>query len=344
MESLVKYYRKINGGFLNKAWREGGSIGFDIYCKAEQGLSQPKFLIFAHYQPANKDRIRALVESESTQDFYIHETDLIKYYRDFLIGDLKKDLQNGVPPEEVLEKAYHVTAQILKEYFENIGSSQILRTIKDVIQVMRDCLFEGRLGLADAYRLSRKANDHYSHCTNVGLYSMIFGIGLGLSRDAVADLGQGGTLLDIGKKFIPEAILSKKEKLSPKEFLAVRKHPSAGKKVLNDLKSFGKGVLAMVAEHHEKYDGTGYPFALSGCRISQFARMGTIADVWSALVAERDHRQPLTPFEALIEMKDKMPGHFDEGLLIDFIRLVVQSQQAQDRPARPIPAAALKTT
>ena len=140
MESLVHYYRKINGAFLNKAWREGGTIGFDIYCKTEQDLSQPKFLIFAHYEPANRDRIRALVHSESTQDFYIHETDLIKYYKEFLIGDLSKDLENGMPPEEVLEKAYHVTKQILKEYFENIGSSQILRTIKDVTQVMRDCL------------------------------------------------------------------------------------------------------------------------------------------------------------------------------------------------------------
>jgi len=341
MESLAQYYRKINLDFLNKAWREGGAIGFDIYCKSEQGLSQPKFLIFAHYEPANKERIRAMVASNTTQDFYIHETDLINYYKDFLIGGLRKDLENGRPPREVMEKAYRVLQQILKEYFENIGSSRILRTVKDVTRVMRDCLFEGGLNLAEAYRLSHKDNDHYAHCANVCLYSMIFGIGMGMGRDEVEELGQGGALLDIGKKFIPEPILSKKGKLTPEEFLAVRKHPSAGRKVLNDLKSFGKNVLAMVAEHHEKYDGSGYPMGLSGSRISPYGRVGAIADVWSALGASRDHRRGLTPFEALTEMKDKMPGHLDEALLIDFIRLVIESQ-AGGRPAAP--ATAVKTT
>ena len=339
MDSLTQYYRKINSGFLNKPWREGSAIGFDIYYKVVKGLSKPKFLIFAHYEPGNAKKIRDMMANETSQDFYIHETDLIKYYKDFLISDMEKDLKNGQPPEIILQKSYGVTKLILKEYFENIGSSRILKTIKDVVQVIINGLQTGNIGLIDAYKISDKDNDHYSHCASVGLYCILFGMGMKMDSQAIQELGQGGMLLDIEKKSIPSRTLEKPGTLTAEEFLPIRKHPMAGKKVLEDLNCFNKNVLTMVAQHHEKYNGTGYPRGSSGTGIALFARMASIADVFSALVAERHHRRPLTPYEALTEMKDHMPCHFDEQLLIDFIKLVVQSQRPSDPPlTRAIPA------
>ena len=85
----------------------------------------------------------------------------------------------------------------------------------------------------------------------------------------------------------------------------------------------------MVAEHHEKFDGTGYPFELKGDKISLYARICNIMDVFGALTAPRKNRPGMTPFADLTEMKNNMEGQFDMRILVNFIKTLADAAAAK---------------
>ncbi len=320
MDSISQYYREINRGFLDKAWRAGPEIGFELYYRLDKSEREPQFLKFASYTPETRIKIRKLLESDSHQKLFIHENDLIRYYRDFLIQNLNQSLSMKEPFEKILKDGYQVAQMILREYFQSIGSSRILRSLGDVVNVMQTCMALGKMESKDIFKLTQRENEHHTHCANTGLYNLYLGTKFKMDPKEIQELGLGGMLFDIGKKTIPEPVLEKQGKLAPEEWQYIRKHPSAGKKVLNDMKCFTPNILAMAMEHHEKFDGSGYPAGLVGERISTVARICTISDVFNALVCKRQYRPSFTPFEALSEMKTKMNGQFDNRIFVEYIR------------------------
>ncbi len=327
MDSIANYYREINRGFLNKAWRQGPTIGFELYYKSQNGGVEPKFLKFADYEPETREKIWTLLETDGHERLYIHENDLIAYYEKFLIANLVQSLEDEEPFQKVLKDAYQVARMLLNEYFDNIGSTRILRSLDDVVDIMIVCILQGKLEPADIFQITEKDKSHPSHCANAGLYNMFLGVKLNLKSDDIQQLGLGGLLYDIGKKSIPKNVLEKQGKLSPEEWQFIRKHPSAGRKVLNDMKCYSPAILKMAGEHHEKFDGSGYPLGLAGEKISLFARVTAISDVFNALVCNRSHHEARTAFGALMEMKEKMPGHFDPKILLSFIKAFVPAKK-----------------
>ena len=101
MESIAHFYREINSSFLNKSCDQG----FEISYLAEYDENdQPLFQKFVHYTPENHEKIKKMMEGDDCMEFFIHETDLIKYYKDFKMGQLQKALENE-PPKKVLKDA-----------------------------------------------------------------------------------------------------------------------------------------------------------------------------------------------------------------------------------------------
>lgn len=317
---IADYYREINPTFLNRAWHDSPTIDFELFYKTDSGANEPLFLKFGSYDPKTRKRIQELMAEKGNHNLFIHETDLIKFYNEYLIENLRKNVRREEPFEKILGDAYQVNRSILEEYFENIGSTRILRCLKEVVGILTLCMIEGRLEPVDVFKTTSKDNTHPAHCSNAGLYNIFFGAQLKLPAAEIHELGLGGMLYDIGKKGIPKIVLEKKEKLSPQDWQAIRKHSSAGKKVLNDMKCYSQNILKMAAEHHEKHDGSGYPFGLQGNNISLPAQVCAISDVFNALVCKRYYREPRTAFEALIEMKNNMPGHFAPQILVNFIK------------------------
>ncbi|MDA0691510.1 MAG: hypothetical protein O3A78_03680 [Nitrospinae bacterium] len=325
--SIADYYREINPTFLNRAWHNSPTLDFELFYKAEKKGVSPQFIKFCSYNPNTREKIQQLMTSKDSHTLFIHETDLIKYYDEFLIENLRKNVRREEPFKKILVDAYQINRNILEEYFENIGSSRILRCLNKVVQIMALCMAEGNLEPVDVFETTSKDNTHPAHCSNAGLYNIFFGEQLKLSPAEIQELGLGGMLYDIGKKGIPLNVLEKGEELSPQNWQAIRKHPSAGKKVLNDMKCYSQNILKMATEHHEKYDGSGYPFGIQGNQISFSAQVCAISDVFNALVCKRFYHEPRTAFEALIEMKNNMPGHFDPQILVNFIKAFARPQQ-----------------
>src|SRR5207248_4975730 len=140
---------------------------------------------------------------------------------------------------------------------------------------------------------------------------------LGMRDDDQRRLARAALLHDVGKAFIPVAILDKPGPLTLEEMEEMRQHPRRGYDALAAQGSFPPEMLDVVLHHHEFLDGTGYPNGLEGDRISDIVRLTTILDVYSALVEKRPHRLPFTHAKAFAIM-EQMPGKFDPTLLQPF--------------------------
>jgi putative nucleotidyltransferase with HDIG domain len=159
--------------------------------------------------------------------------------------------------------------------------------------------------------------DTYRHCLFVTGFAVAFAQHLGMREDDQRRLVRAALLHDVGKAFIPVAILDKPGQLTDEEMSEVRKHPRLGYEALAAQGSFPPEMLDVVLHHHELLDGSGYPDGLSGDQISDIVRLTTIVDIYSALVEKRPHRLPFTHAKAFATL-EKMEGKLDPHLLYAF--------------------------
>jgi putative nucleotidyltransferase with HDIG domain len=152
----------------------------------------------------------------------------------------------------------------------------------------------------------------YRHCLFVTGFAVAFAQHLGMREDDQRRLTRAALLHDVGKAFIPLAILDKPAALTDAEMAVVREHPRRGYDALVAEGGFPPEMLDVVLHHHEFLDGSGYPDRLSGDQISDIVRLITIVDVHSAMIEQRTYRLPFThikAFEIMEQMDDKLDPH-----------------------------------
>jgi putative nucleotidyltransferase with HDIG domain len=157
----------------------------------------------------------------------------------------------------------------------------------------------------------------YRHCLFVTGFAVAFAQHLGMREDDQRRLTRAALLHDVGKAFVPVALLDKPGKLTDEEMEVVRQHPRRGYEALADQGGFPAEMLDVVLHHHEFLDGSGYPNGLSSNQISDIVRLTTIVDIYAALVEKRAYRMPFTHSRAFVMMED-MGGKLDQQLLQAF--------------------------
>lgn len=169
-----------------------------------------------------------------------------------------------------------------------------------------------------------KLFDDYTfyHCVNVGVLSIVMGMALGLNKDQLQKLGLAGLLHDIGKVFIPKEILNKPGKLTDQEYEEMKSHTSKGFRYLKEKFNIPTSSYVGVLQHHERYDGKGYPNSISGEKISLFGRIIAVADVYDALTSNRPYREALIPSEAVEFIMASSKAVFDPVVVNTFIQKV----------------------
>ncbi|MBH3339561.1 HD-GYP domain-containing protein [Pseudomonas mendocina] len=168
-----------------------------------------------------------------------------------------------------------------------------------------------------------KHADEYTYMHSVAVCALMIALArqLGLGEGAVREAGLAGLLHDVGKMAIDQEVLNKPGKLSDAEFAAVRRHPEAGGEILLAGKHVSALVLDVCLHHHEKIDGSGYPYGLQGEQISLFARMGAVCDVYDAITSNRPYKPGWDPAESIRKMAE-WKGHFDEAVFQAFVKTV----------------------
>jgi HD-GYP domain-containing protein (c-di-GMP phosphodiesterase class II) len=174
------------------------------------------------------------------------------------------------------------------------------------------------------YKLSTAAEfkdeETSKHTQRVGHYSALIGHHYGLDKETVEKLRLTAPMHDAGKIGIEDAILRKPGKLTDAEFLRMQDHPIIGYELLYDEKDDLLQMAAIIArEHHEKYNGKGYPYGLAGEAISVFARITAIADVFDALTSVRPYKEAWSFEKAAGLLQSERGEHFDAALIDIFI-------------------------
>jgi HD-GYP domain-containing protein (c-di-GMP phosphodiesterase class II) len=166
-----------------------------------------------------------------------------------------------------------------------------------------------------------KTADEYTYVHSVAVCALMVALGrqLGLDDEQCREAGLAGMLHDLGKAVMPHEILNKPGKLTPEEFDIIKQHPRRGYELLIANQQTEGGITDVCLHHHERIDGTGYPDRLSGERISLFARMGAVCDVYDAVTSDRPYKAGWDPAHALSQMAT-WQGHFDRAIFESFVK------------------------
>jgi diguanylate cyclase (GGDEF)-like protein/putative nucleotidyltransferase with HDIG domain len=159
------------------------------------------------------------------------------------------------------------------------------------------------------------------HSRRVAKYAVAIGRELGLSTTELAFVHTGGLLHDLGKVGIPEAILNKPDRLTDAEFDVMRGHAALGERILSDVKPLAI-VTRIVGEHHERYDGSGYPRGIGGNEISVGGRIVALADALDAILSDRPYSRARSLEWALAEADRCAGTHFDPAVVAALHRAV----------------------
>ena len=168
-----------------------------------------------------------------------------------------------------------------------------------------------------------KGRHEYTHMHSVAVCALMINLAreLRFSEAAVRDAGMAGFLHDIGKALMPAEILDKPGSLTDEEFEVIKTHPMQGRELLARSSGVSHNTLEVCLRHHERFDGSGYPDGLMGDRLSLFARMSALCDVYDAVTSPRSYKRAWTPTEAVAMMRS-WTGHFDPEMLEIFVRSV----------------------
>ena len=227
---------------------------------------------------------------------------------------------------------HHVEAAVsraLEHYFLRAEKRRYETYLEEMVAQRTEELDGALRSLGDAYRTTLKALtaaletrdlETHGHSERVVNFSLRLGQELELSTEQMRSLEFGSLLHDIGKIGVPDAILRKPAKLTEEEWVLMREHPLHGQKILRGIE-FLEGAARVVAQHHEKWDGTGYPVGLRGAQIDLNARIFAVADAFDAITSDRVYRAGRSYDEALAELDTYAGRQFDPRVVEAFRRV-----------------------
>jgi putative two-component system response regulator len=203
-----------------------------------------------------------------------------------------------------------------EELFARANSLLKLKEFTDELENAEDVLCT--LGL------SVEARDPYTegHCERLAGLASGLGRHLGLDEDAQVALRRGGYLHDLGKITVPDEVLKKGANLTAAEWEIMKQHPITGEMICRPLKSLRR-VLPIIRNHHEHWNGSGYPDGLKGEQIPLLARILQVVDVYDALITERPYKPALAHEEAARTMREEAEaGLWDPNLVSEFLGVI----------------------
>lgn len=213
--------------------------------------------------------------------------------------------------------------------------------LEDLIGQRTAALNQALGSLSNSYRttlmalvaaLETRDTDTHGHSERVVNYSLRLGRELGLDKDQLRSLEFGALLHDIGKIGIPDAILRKPSPLTDEEWVQMRQHPELGQRILAGIK-FLEGASRVVAQHHEKWDGSGYPLGLRAEEVDFNARIFAVVDAFDAIVSNRVYRAGKSYELAAAEIDRCAGKHFDPEIVAAFHRVPREDWNASPDPA-----------
>ncbi len=237
----------------------------------------------------------------------------VKVYKDYEFKEKK---------QVVIEAQYNNNLEEFKQIIWDIscGKNLEMERINEISRSLSNN-FDSINDLVYCLSKVRSINEYtYTHSLNVSLLCSLLGSWLNLSHTHIEQLSYCGILHDIGKSKVPPEILNKPDLLSKKEFDEVKKHPVTGYKMLEHNENISKDIALGVLMHHEREDGSGYPFGLKSNQIHYYAKVLAVVDIYDAMTSNRVYKKRQPPFDVLEMYESEYLIKCDAGIMLTFLK------------------------
>ncbi len=281
-----------------------------LYCKhvyvdiAKSRVPSRRLLQRLENQPApagSPKRVRLVVNEE------VYEKTRSLKQEVTIAGRLHDDISRAV--DELMDKAA-------------AGSPIVLKKAKKVTDRMVESIARNPDAFIWIARIRNKDRYTYSHSIRATIWAITFGRHLALARDRLENLALGMLLSEVGKTRLPDHILKKHGRLNEEEFEIMKKHVNYGVAILRETPDIHPEVIEVVANHHERHNGSGYPRGLKGNQIPLLGRIAGIVDFYDALTCPRHEALALSPAEAMIKLHDLRDRDFQAEVVDEFIQAI----------------------
>jgi len=237
-----------------------------------------------------------------------------------MIEGEKSDVTPAVEAKDI-HTLYNETVNILEDVFVKVRNgvgydrNKILGTVDRLIEKVKEDKNEA---------IQEVTGEHpgkylYTLGVSVAILSIVTGMSLGFEKKRLVPLATGALLHDIGMVRVPSYITDKKDTLTPDEYNRIKTHPIYGYRIIIKELDLGNDVATVVLQHHEAYDGTGYPRKLKGRNISVYARIVSICDVYAAMIRKRSYRDEHLSYQAMKSIVAGSSRKFDPELVRVFL-------------------------
>jgi len=283
-----------------------GADRYVLYCKGDDLFDKSK---------------RELLIRKNINRLFINKEDQKKFF-DYLESNFQYVLSNGkVSPHERIKVVYNTAINMIQSVFKDPNPENILKSRRFAHNMVEFILQD----VSNSYGMLKLHLDEYytyAHTVNVATMGTLFAHGLGVQKDDLKQLCSGMLFFDLGKTQINQSLLEKKGRLTEEEFEKIKKHPELGDNILRKTGNGLKEESIITLQHHENYDGSGYPYGLKREEIHSCAKIVRIIDIYDALTTKRPYANPLPPFDALKTIKSEMSNVVDPIIFKRFIRFL----------------------
>ena len=269
------------------------------------------------------DILQILKIEQALVDIYVYKTK--KYYNADFETSEDESLENEVSNKynnkklsvletvAILEKSFNAISLDLTQTFFKLGKFKLstIEEIRKITKQLQENMTDINALINDIVLHGSGADSIYRHGINVALLSNLLGRWTGLPENKNNLLTYSALLHDIGKIKINSNILNSKASLSEKDYITVKSHTIIGYNIVKEINFLNSSVAQGILLHHERLDGSGYPFGLKNDTISQFAKIIAIADVFDAINSNRSYRKKRLPFESLQIIRKESFGKLD---------------------------------
>ncbi len=303
-----------------RALRADTTVGCDIYILTKT-LIEIRFVLYCKSDAVFDEAKKSMLLTDRINRLFVKKTDKQIFF-DYLENNFQLIISDtSIPSDERTKIVHGAATYLVKDFFEDPQSGSIERT-KAFAHNMVDYVLKDTKAAESLISIAVREYHTYTHSVNVAAVGTLFGQNLGLGATDLKGFCAGILLHDVGKTRIRADILNKKGKFTKDEFDEIKKHPEYGIEVLDETGTKFKEERIVTLQHHENYDGSGYPYGLAKDEIHLCGRVSRIIDVYDALTSKRSYKDALRPFAALRKMVDNMPKCFDPELFKEFIQFL----------------------
>jgi HD-GYP domain-containing protein (c-di-GMP phosphodiesterase class II) len=242
------------------------------------------------------------------------------------IAEVKPVEGKSVPLEKEIVKAKEIKKEAIstvQNIMEEVRFGEPVKTekVEPVVEKMVDSIFRNQDALVSIGRIKKTDEYTFMHSMSVCVLMISFGKHLGFDTQQLKDIGIGGMLHDIGKMMVPQDVLNKTGSLSDEEYAQIKEHAKHSHTLLGQTPGISEISVLLASQHHERIDGSGYPYGLKGDEISIYGQAAAIADVYDAMTSQRCYQKRFEPSEVLKKLFE-WSGAYNQELVQKFIRCI----------------------